>query len=191
VVGQLELLKTVVGVLESLGIRYAIVGSWGSGAWGEARFTNDIDIAVELTEDDAGKLAGAFPLPEYYISAEAARDAARLSRMFNLTHPTSGIKVDFMVVGRDEWERSQLSRRRELPLGGGFSAYVAAPEDIIIGKLRYYRLGGSDKHLRDITGMMKVSGEMIDRAYVARWAEKLGLSDIWHAILERLGEPTA
>lgn len=186
---QLDLLRRVVDALESLGIRYAIVGSYASGAWGEPRFTQDIDIALEVSEGQAEELVRAFPLPEYYVSTEAAKQAVRRCRTFNLLHPTSGNKVDFIVVGRDEWERGQMARRQRMTIKGGFSPYFAAAEDVIISKMWYHRQGGSDKHLRDITGMIKVSGEKIDRAYIARWAKDLGLTEIWHTILKRLGEP--
>jgi hypothetical protein len=62
-------------------------------------------------------------------------------------------------------------------------ANVAAPEDVILGKLVYYREGGSEKHLRDITGMLTFSGDMIDRAYVDRFAQLLGVAEMWEAIL--------
>jgi hypothetical protein len=32
--------------------------------------------------------------------------------------------------------------------------------------MEYYREGGSDKHLRDITSMLKISGQDIDEAYI-------------------------
>ena len=65
---------------------------------------------------------------------------------------------------------------------------MARPEDIIISKMLYYKQGGSEKHMRDITGILKVSGEEVDRAYVERWAEELGLKEIWEAIQKRLSE---
>jgi hypothetical protein len=52
--------------------------------------------------------------------------------------------------------------------------------------MEYYKKGGSEKHLRDITGMLKISGEIIDRSYVHDWAGRLGLLEIWQAILKRL-----
>ena len=64
--------------------------------------------------------------------------------------------------------------------------YTASPEDIIISKMKYYRQGGSEKHLRDITGIVKVSGKDVDFKYIANWAEKLELSEIWEAILRRV-----
>ena len=45
-----------------------------------------------------------------------------------------------------------------------------------------------DKHLRDIAGMLKVSRDIIDRAYVAGWAKELDVLDIWQAILQRVGQ---
>ncbi len=40
--------------------------------------------------------------------------------------------------------------------------------------------------MRVITGIVKVSGQDVDCKYIADWAEKLGLSEIWRAILRRL-----
>ncbi len=186
---QRELLEKVVDVLEGMGVSYMIVGSYGSGAWGEPRFTQDIDIVVSLAVDDVQPLVRAFPLSEYYISAEAVEAAVCDGGQFNVIHPSSGNKVDFMMSRRDPWGRMQLSRRRRVQIESGLNASVAAPEDIILSKMEYYREGGSEKHLRDITGIMKVSPDDVDRRYIARWAEQLGLMEIWRAILRRLGEP--
>lgn len=50
-------------------------------------------------------------------------------------------------------------------------------------------MGGSDKHLRDIASVLRTSGAEIDKAYIATWADTLGLTDIWRAIQDRLAEP--
>ena len=62
----------------------------------------------------------------------------------------------------------------------------ATAEDVIVKKLEYYAAGGSEKHLRDIAGVLKISGARVDRSYVARWAAELGLSAVWKAVLDRL-----
>jgi len=51
-----------------------------------------------------------------------------------------------------------LSHRRKLRILPDRDVFVARPEDVILSKMQYYREGGSEKHLRDITGMLKVSG---------------------------------
>jgi len=52
--------------------------------------------------------------------------------------------------------------------------------------MEYYKEGGSDKHLRDITGILKISGSDVDRKYIVTWAKKLGLINIWDAVEARL-----
>ena len=61
-------------------------------------------------------------------------------------------------------------------------ANFASPEDVILKKMEDYRDGRSEKHLRDILGILKVSGDLIDFDYLARWARDLGLDDIWAAV---------
>ncbi|HDY66147.1 MAG TPA: hypothetical protein ENH84_07960 [Phycisphaerae bacterium] len=186
---QRELLSKVIEVLEEMGISYMIVGSYGSGAWGEPRFTQGIDMVVSLTSDDAEPLARAFPLPDYYVSIEALKEAIACGGQFNVIHQGSGNKIDFMMARRDPWGRMQLARRKTIELEEGLKVCVASPEDIILAKMEYYRQGGSEKHLRDITGIVKVRGKDVDFKYIADWAEKLELSEIWRAILRRVEKP--
>jgi hypothetical protein len=54
--------------------------------------------------------------------------------------------------------------------------------------MEYYRDAGSEKHLRDITGILKVSVADLDRVYVDQWAKAKGLTDIWKAVLARAKE---
>ena len=183
---QANLLRQVLEVLEEMEITYMVVGSIASSAYGEPRLTQDIDILVSLTADDAEPLARAFPLPDYYVSLEAVKEAISHGGQFNVIHPASGNKVDFMMAPRDPWGREQLSRRQRVRILPDTEGYTASPEDIIISKMKYYRQGGSEKHLRDITGIVKVSGKDVDFKYIANWAEKLELSEIWEAILRRV-----
>ena len=67
------------------------------------------------------------------------------------------------------------------PFGSNFDAYFASPEDVILKKMEFYHEGGSEKHLRDIAGMLKIRGEQVDRSYISEWAQKLGLEDVWAA----------
>jgi len=48
---QSDLLRFMVSVLEKLGLRYFVTGSTASIFFGEPRFTNDIDIVVDLPLD--------------------------------------------------------------------------------------------------------------------------------------------
>jgi hypothetical protein len=68
----------------------------------------------------------------------------------------------------------------------GVDAFAARPEDVILAKLQYYKEGGSEKHMRDIASMFKVSGDEIDRDYIVRWAEQLGVTEQWQAVVRKL-----
>lgn len=187
---QFELLKFAAQALARLNIRYAIVGSFASSVWGEPRFTQDIDIVVALNLEHAESICQAFPAPKFYVSEAVARDAVERHGQFNVIHPSSGNKIDFMIAGDGSWSASQLQRARLLPVFPGVEVRFAAPEDVILGKLIYfyYRESGSDKHLRDIAGILKISGEIIDRQYVERFARELGVSEHWQAVLQRVGQ---
>lgn len=181
-VEQRELLQFVIEVLERLKFPYAVVGSFASGVWGESRFTQDIDIVIHLDLNRVDEFIREFPVEDFYLSKIAIEEAVKLCRPFNIIHPDSGNKIDFMVVGDSSWQRALLTRRIKLELLPDVSGYVAAPEDVILGKLLYYREGGSDKHLRDIAGILKISSKLVDRSYLTEQASKQGVLDIWRSI---------
>eukprot|EP01041_Mallomonas_annulata_P040321 gene40321-64193_t len=49
------------------GIPYAIVGSVASSVYGEPRATNDVDLLIQLSRNDAAKLVHAFPTEQFYV----------------------------------------------------------------------------------------------------------------------------
>ncbi len=185
--GPYELLQKIVEVLERLEIPYLVTGSVAAMAYGEPRLTNDIDIVAAVEEHHVAGLLAAFPSEEFYLSEEGIREAIRRRLQFNIIHPSSGLKVDIILRKNTPFDASRFSRFRRIWPAETYIANFAAPEDIIIIKMVYYRNGGSEKHLRDITGILKVSREEVDFTYVADWARCLGLIEIWELILKRLG----
>jgi hypothetical protein len=181
-VDQSDLLKYTAAQLRRLGISYAVVGSFASSIWGESRLTQDIDIVVDLKPAHVPQICAAFPDPEYYVSASAALEAVQQSTQFNVIHPSSGNKIDFMLAGHKPWVVAQLQRAKSLPVFADVEVDVAAPEDVILGKLIYYRGGGSEKHLRDITGILKTSAAIVDGEYLSQQADELGVLEIWRTI---------
>lgn len=86
------------------------------------------------------------------------------------------MKADFYPLSSAESQ--WFSRRRALQIGER-TLWFAIPEAVIVHKLRFYREGGSEKHLRDIRGMLTVSGDGIDRTLVEQAVVELGLADAW------------
>ena len=178
-----ELLERIAGILENLHIPYLVTGSVAAMAFGEPRMTNDIDIVAAVGFEHVGGLMAAFPEKEFYISEDAIRDAVQHQTQFNIIHPASGMKIDIIIRKKTPFNDSRFSRARRIKTGENFETNFAAPEDIILMKMQYYRDGGSEKHLRDISGILKISGPEVDRNYIGLWAEKLNLMDVWDLIL--------
>ncbi|MCU0285686.1 MAG: hypothetical protein MUF15_04735 [Acidobacteria bacterium] len=62
----------------------------------------------------------------------------------------------------------------------------ASPEDVILKKMEYYKMGSSEKHLRDIAGILKIYKGKIDFEYLKNWVSIFDLIEIWEAIEKRL-----
>ena len=186
--GPYELLQRIVEVLEESGIPYLVTGSVAAMAYGEPRLTNDIDIVAAIEERHVPGLLAAFPPEKFYLSEEMIREAIQRRLQFNIIHPSSGLKVDIIIRKDTPFDMSRFSRIRRISPAESYSASFAAPEDIILMKMRYYLDGGSEKHLRDIAGILKISRDEVDLNYIADWSRRLDLTSIWEMIQGRIGK---
>jgi hypothetical protein len=148
----------VVRALDEIGAPYMIVGAFGGYPFGISRTTYDIDILVDLREKDFEVLSQRFPLSRYYADPEIMRNSVQMGIMFNIIDTNEGIKADLVPLKRESEYQVAFSRRirREFtdPAGNTFEAWVAQPTDIIIGKLRAWDEGRSNKHPNDIYSML-------------------------------------
>ena len=179
---QDELLRRLVRRLEKLELRYFITGSVAAIYYGEPRLTNDIDVVVDLPEQRIGDFYAEFPAGEFYVSEEALHRAVEQHGMCNVIHIPSGLKIDIVIPSDTMFERSRFERAKRVEPGKGFDATFASAEDVILKKMDFFRDGGSDKHLRDITGILMVSGDQLDFEYIENWADQMGLETIWRTI---------
>jgi hypothetical protein len=169
--------------LNQLGVRWMAVGSIASSAYGEYRVTNDIDVILVLQRNDAAAIAAAFPLEDFYcppidvIKIEASRTRRG---HFNLIHHATGFKADVYLASNEPFQLWAWAHRRELEIAGT-TAQIAPPEYVIVGKLEFFREGGSEKHLRDIRSMLAVTD--VDRVLVEKEARERRLADYWQRCL--------
>ena len=94
------------------------------------------------------------------------------------------------VPSFSSFNQSRFARARRVRAGDDWEAWCASPEDAILKKMEFHRAGGSDKHLRDVAGVLRTSGDEIDRDYIDRWANTLGLTDIWRSVVGRVNDPS-
>jgi hypothetical protein len=179
-----SLLEPFVVRLERLGIPYFVTGSMAGIVYGEPRLTHDVDIVVALALRDVHRFVDAFPQGEFYCPPEdvLAIEVRRGQRGHcNLIHHDSGFKAD-IYIAFDELHRWALARRKELALDG-LRVSVAPVEYVILRKLEYLHEGSSEKHVRDIRGMLEVSSAQLDRPFLEQWIARLGLTAEWARIL--------
>lgn len=176
---QAELLEYAARCLNNLNIEYFITGSVASFLYGEPRLTQDIDIVADIDRRHISGLLESFPEKEFYIDETSIRLAIREKTRFNIIHPASGLKIDAIIPKGRRLDLYRFKRRRTVRVSEDLAIPYSSPEDIIISKLEFYREGCSEKHLRDIAGILKISGPELDFDYLARITRTLGLGDFW------------
>lgn len=176
---NLAVVHEVVAVLDRLDIPYAVGGSWASSLLGKPRLTHDVDMTVEPFPGKETAFCASFS-DDYYVSLPMIQDALRRRSSFNIIHWPSGFKVDLFVRKDRTYDASVLARRRLHPLTEGKSLTLVSPEDVILLKLEWYRLGGStsERQLEDVRGVFQMQAGKLDQAYLDHWAADLGVGDL-------------
>jgi hypothetical protein len=185
----------VVDAFERLGIEYLVGGSVASSARGLARTTVDIDLVARLPMSKVAALVERLE-PGYYADAEMIRDAIRQQASFNLIHLETMLKIDVYILRPRPFDLQSFERRRpdSFDLHEGARQFqIEAPEDVVLHKLEWYRLGGgvADRHWTDVLGVLKVQRATIDVVYLKKWACEIGVEDLLLRALADAGiEPT-
>ncbi len=182
-----ELLHLAARCFRENRIPYFITGSVASFIYGEPRLTQDIDIVADIQEKNIPGLLRFFPEGEFYLDTASAQRAVREKSQFNIIHPSSGLKIDVIIPKKNEFDRLRFERRKNVQTAEGLTVTYSSPEDIIVSKLEFYQEGGSEKHLRDVAGIIKISGDELDFHYLAAWMERKGLRAIWDDFLKKIG----
>jgi len=97
---------------------------------------------------------------------------------FNIVHRDTALRADVYLVGNDPLHAWALERRRRIALEA-MQIWVAPLEYVILRKLQYYERSGSDRHLRDISMMLRVSGNILDRDALDGWLSRLDLAGLY------------
>jgi hypothetical protein len=167
--------------LERTGIRYAIGGSWASTAFGEPRFTNDVDILADLHPNTLPVFLKALPA-DFYVDLDESLRALRAGRPFNVIYIPTAFKFDFFPARSFPLGLQELERAVRLGSTGLSQSPVpfVSAEDILLAKLHWFRQGGesSEAQWRDIRGVVRGLRTQCDHAYLESGAATLGVSDL-------------
>ncbi len=176
--GPLEVLNDVIKRLDRVNVPYFLVGSLAAMFYSRPRFTNDIDLVLQIRAEQILSFENIFNIEDYYCPpTEVLKDEVLRTGMFNLIHQESGIKIDVVLLKKTEFYESEFKRRQKVEITPGNFIYIATAEDIIIKKLDFYREGGSEKHIQDISEILAETA--IDKDYIQKWVDHFGLNLQW------------
>jgi len=185
----IEVTLKVTQVLESLGIPYLIGGSLASALYGMVRTTQDSDIVAEMRIEHLQSFVSALQ-DDFYLDDAMIAEAIHRHSSFNIIHRDTMFKVDVFIPHPRPFLHSQLSRsqKQTFLFETEVSAKFASPEDTILAKLEWYRLGGelSERQWRDILGVLKTRAGTLDVSYLRKWADELEVNDLLERALTEL-----
>ncbi len=187
----LDLVRRVALILDSLEIAHHFTGSIASSWHGQPRTTVDIDVVIDADLGKLDKLAEVLA-PEFYLSREAIREAVEHRSSFNAISLDTPYKVDFFIVGDRPYDREAFRRSVDHFLGRADSPPIRllSPEDTILRKLEWFRLGGeaSDHQWRDVLGILVARRGSLDTTYLDSWAVELNLADLLRRAREQAAD---
>jgi hypothetical protein len=170
----------VADALDECQVPYSVGGSLASSFSGEPRASIDVDMLVHMTAAQVGPFLDTLG-DSFYADADSLRRAVEGGTSTNLIHRPSGIKID-LFVARSVLDARQLERRQRLKVESNPDRflYVHSPEDILLQKLHWFRLGGtvSERQWRDVLSVIVVQGPRLDRDYLAAMAPVVGVADL-------------
>jgi hypothetical protein len=179
-----DLLRRLVPILERSKIPYMLTGSVASSAHGLPRSTRDLDIVIAPTRQQLLALMLEFPSSDYYADEQQALEALVRRSQFNVIDHTTGWKVDFIIAEDSEYGHAALARRKAIDMAGN-AVYVASAEDVLLAKLQWAKMSGSERQLQDAAGIVSTQAENLDVAYIENWVRKLGLEEQWDVVRQR------
>jgi len=181
---QREFLGRLVDLLGKAGMPYMLAGSLGSSFHGRPRATNDVDMVIAPTESQFRRFLEDMGL-DYYVSNEAAWAAFHQKSVFNIIDIRTQWKADLRVRHARPFSVQEFNRRQKAVVLG-VDVWVASPEDVILSKLEWAKDSGSQQQTQDVLGVLQVQCGHLDREYLRRWAEELGVADKLGELLEEV-----
>lgn len=173
---QAEFIRWLVARLENAGIDYMVAGSVASTFYGEPRSTYDVDVVIDGTDEQIRRFAASIA-SESYVTDSAVAEAIRSRSQFNVIEYATGWKADLILRKNRPFSIAEFRRRRD-GTPAGVNAKIASPEDVILSKLEWSIMGESERQVRDACNLYRFQKGTLDEAYLDKWAEELGVTDL-------------
>lgn len=181
---SLEKTALVIDALNTLQVPYMLTGSLASNMYGVVRGTQDADFVVQV--DAPGIAAVAQHLsPAFSLDPQVSFETITMTMKYVLLSEDQELKAELFLLSDDPHDQERFRRRR----AGTFlnrTAYVPSPEDVIVGKLRWYKRAHRQKDLGDIKNVVSVQRDSLDHAYLDYWCDQHQTRELLEEIFNAL-----
>ena len=177
----------VIDVLEAIGAAYAIWGGMAVVAYGEPRFTQDMDILLNSQHFPVSQFVRRLQETHYHVDAIAVNRVLS-GGFFNVIHLGYHIKIDFYVPVEPEL-LVMIAARTYLPFDEMRRAAYITPTAVVMAKLRAFENSESTRHLDDVASIVRLQSKKLDQAELEIAAARLGLLGLWRALWEENQRP--
>jgi hypothetical protein len=164
----------LIELLEREGVGYLLVGAFSSNLYGVPRATNDADVVVQFESFNLVEFCARLG-DDFVLDRQMLMEGFTGSVRNVINFKPTGFTIEIFRLGNDPHHQERFARRRRLHVPECCcEAWVAAPEDVVIQKLRWARR----KDLDDVVNLLAVSGSTLDWGYLRGWTEKHGTTGL-------------
>jgi hypothetical protein len=173
-----EAAAKVVDAFNRLGMEFMLAGSYSSNYYGVPRATRDADFvavfssAVESLAKELGE--------EFVLDPQSSFEGitGTLRDIFEV--PSIPFKIEIFHLSDDPHDLSRFRRRvavRDDEIDR--EVFLPTPEDVIVTKLRWERIGQRGKDASDVRDVIAVQGdEALDWDYIHGWTAEHGTREL-------------
>jgi hypothetical protein len=177
---QAQAFGGVIDVLGAVGATYAIWGGLAVVAYGEPRYTQDMDILLSPSGLLVGRMVQRLAESHYHVDRQVVQQALT-GGFFNVIHLYYHIKTDFYVPNEPELQ-AMIAERVYLPFDEARRAAYITPASVIFAKLRAYADSQSTRHLDDIASIIRMQAGRLEQKELDIAAARLGLLGMWRSL---------
>ena len=158
-------LKSLHDCLTTNQIEYAIIGGVAVAVWGEPRLTQDIDVKVLLSRDEAEKLLNAIE-PEYKPFWGNPLEMLKKNGIL-FVHDTYGVRID-IHLSDTIFDHKVIERTKKVEIEPSITINICSAEDLVIYKMLSTR--ASD--YRDFESIIDYQGDALSDKYIIKWLKQ-------------------
>lgn len=177
-----SLITTVSKALKRENLPFMLIGGQAVLLHGQPRLTEDIDITLGISPDELPRVIRVCDEIGLDILPDRIEAFVQETYVLPARDLDSSIRIDFIFSDlpyeRQAIDRAVMVELLDVPIP------FASAEDLILHKL----FSGRPRDIEDIQGVVQVRGEVIDWAYIEKWAREftqiLGREGILDQLIE-------